>query len=92
MKDGVQIALVKKMHLSIMEQNNYVIEFEEDAVNRDYVLILLFVAFIDNVYFPNNFRIDAIKYEKTIGMDKYKNRTLWKSRYQCDSVDGELGD
>ena len=78
MKDDIQIALVKKSILSLAEENNYVIDFE-NAVECDYTLIILFVAFIDIIFFPNHFRIDAIKYEKTIGIDKYKHRTLWKS-------------
>ena len=78
MKDNVQIALVKKLELSIVGENHYIIDFE-DSIGIDNALILLFVAFIDVIFFPNRFSVDAIRYEKTIGIDKYKQRVFWKS-------------
>lgn len=79
MKDDVQIALVKKSVLTFCEQNRYDVDFD-CVTEKDIVFILLMVAFADVVFFPNRLRIDAVKYEKTIGKDKMSQRTLWHSK------------
>ncbi len=79
MKDDVQIALVKKSVLTFGEQNRYDVDFDY-ITEKDMVFALLMVAFADVVFYPNRLRIDAIKYEKTIGKDKMSQRTFWQSK------------
>ena len=79
MKENIQIALVKKSVLNINEQNRYDVDFDYIS-EKDKVFILLMIAFIDVVFFPNRLRFDAVKYEKTIGKDKMEYRTLWESK------------
>lgn len=84
MKDDIQIALIKKSTLTIWGENRYDVDFEY-ATEKDKVFMLLMVAFADIVFFPERFRLEALKYEKTIsiGKDKMQHRISWKSRNNC---------
>lgn len=77
MKNNVQIALLKKSEITMAEENKYIISFDENLEN-DVGLLTLFVAFIDVIFYPNRYTLNYVKYEKTIGIDKLYNRTLWK--------------
>ena len=79
MKDDIQIALIKKFDLSFAEQNRYDVDFDCIA-EKDMVFILLMVAFADIVFFTNHLRLDAVKYEKTIGTDRMSQRVFWQSK------------
>ena len=77
LKSNVQIALIKKESLTYCEQNTYEV-FCSDEIDGDVLLLLMFVACIDVHFFKNGNRIDYLKCEKTIGVDKFKERTTWR--------------
>jgi hypothetical protein len=78
LKNDVQIALIKKSDWTKGEQNRYAITFDEH-LESDMALLFLFTIFVDNIFYPNRFRVNYVKYEKTIGHDKLYHRTTWKS-------------
>ncbi|MBE7043935.1 MAG: hypothetical protein E7397_00250 [Ruminococcaceae bacterium] len=77
MMDERQIALVKKNNLTIWGKNCYRVDVSDEADTR---LILMLIALIDVMFFPNRLEINAIEYEKTIGKDELHERTLWTSK------------
>lgn len=77
LKNNVQIALIKKSEMTMAEENKYIISFDEN-LEKDVGLLTIFVAFIDVIFYPNRYKLNYVKYEKTIGIDKLYNRTLWK--------------
>lgn len=77
MKNGVQVALYRKETRTNVERNVYFAKFNLKG-EIDEALILLFCVLIDVVFYRNNSRISALKYEKTIVFDDLNNdRVNW---------------
>lgn len=76
MKNGTQIALVQKDIKTIDEQNQYRISYAKSEW-ENVGFIFLLAAFIDLYFFPQKPKFEMVKYEKTIGFDKYPERTKW---------------
>lgn len=78
MKNNMQIALIKKEFYSENERYEYKIDYNK---NIDIDFMLICCMFVDIIYFPNRFKYDYMKYEKTINIfnDKYIDRVKWRS-------------
>lgn len=77
MKDEFQVALFKKEDVSTAEKNRYTVKCIEDE--QILPLVILFCLFTDVVFYPNEGRIDYLKYEKSyVFNDLYSNRILWE--------------
>ena len=77
MRNNVQIALYYKNITSVAEHNIYNVKcvYDTEMLN----IILLFCAFIDVIFYPNNGNFSYIKKEKTfVFNDKYEERINWK--------------
>ena len=76
MRNDKQIALFQKKLRSVAENNTYFVK----CINENGILdiIMLFCAFIDVMFYPNNKHIAYIKEEKTyILNDKHSKRIQW---------------
>ena len=79
MKDKIQVGLIKKNNISILEKNKYLVFFDEKKEN-DILLVLLLVTYTDIIYFPKRFRFNYYYNEKSIGVDMLYDRTLWRPK------------
>lgn len=76
LRENKQIALFQKKSLSIRENRSYFIKCVNEAGILD--IIMLFCAFSDVIFYPNNKSVGYLKWDKTyVFNDKYANRTHW---------------
>lgn len=75
-RENKQIALFQKKSLSISEKRSYFVKCINEAEILD--IIMLFCAFADVIFYPNNKSVAYIKWDKTYVInDKYASRTYW---------------
>ena len=75
MRESEQIALFKKETVSFNGRGLYEVKYDENKLNQ--LIVILLVAFADIIFFNNHLKLYSVKYEKTIGKDKFYYRTLW---------------
>ncbi len=78
-KEDSQIALIKKSDVTYANQNEYKVLCERELY-EDRAWLMILVMFADTVFWNQRMRWDAVRWERTLGKERFPECLKWKPK------------